>query len=180
MGRSVCTHWSCNNNTEVSHKGLRSFITGSCYKSHTRLLATLKNIVDEWPKFTVLKIITLCRNVETHTINHRKTIKQKWSELPGSSVLIPIRRQLNKMENVTNVTEDKFTSLVTTIASKGLDDDTKYQCDLVNFVVRVCIMGPMIIFGFVGNTLAEIVMWPERNTSPTSFTLLILAVVRNL
>ena len=95
------------------------------------------------------------------------------------TTVVATRSQLQtNMENVTNFDVDNFTSLVTTIASNGLKDDTKYQCDLMHFVVRVCIMGPMIIFGFVGNTLAEIVMWPERNTSPTSFTLLMLAVVR--
>ena len=39
------------------------------------------------------------------------------------------------MENVTNFAVDNFTSLVTTIASNGQKDDTKYQCDLMHFVV---------------------------------------------
>ncbi len=59
----------------------------------------------------------------------------------------------------------------------GANADMKYHCDLMNFVVRVGIMVPMILFGFVGNTLSEMVMWPERNKSATSFSLLMLAVV---
>ena len=87
------------------------------------------------------------------------------------------------MENMiigteTNITLDNFTALFTKApALKGVDDDTKYQCDLTAFIIRVGVMVPMILFGFVGNTLSEMVMWPEINTSSTSFSLFMLAVV---
>ena len=82
------------------------------------------------------------------------------------------------MENVTNITLDNLTALFTdTPEPQGIDEETLYQCNLANFIVRVGIMIPIILFGFVGNTLSEMVMWPEINTSSTSFSLFMLAVV---
>nr|AKQ63015.1 orphan G-protein coupled receptor 7 [Platynereis dumerilii] len=54
------------------------------------------------------------------------------------------------------------------------------NCEMYDFLVTVIITGGLCVFGWIGNTLSFLVMWPERKHSATSLTLLVLAVIDNL
>ena len=75
-----------------------------------------------------------------------------------------------------NSTDNANVTATIEMARSWTYDCGRYYSLIMSFLIG----GGLCVFGWITNSLSLVIMWPERNSSPTSFTLIVLAVVDNL